>query len=622
MFKLLPIPRPASHTRAGITLPSTTPTATMPSATRAFLLGGLLCLLVTVFGASSALPVFSQSRDQTTHALLATVQIIMPDENIEDISLGSGTIMNDSGLVLTNHHVVEGNASNGLMNEAGTVLIALTPDDLRGEAVLKYFGVVVKTDPELDLALVQINALLDDPEAALPANLGLTAIPRGDTSELMISDTINIFGYPGIGGNTPTLTRGLVSGFLDDDRNGIYEWIKTDAVLSSGNSGGLATNDQGQFVGVPTAGRFIDASQLGLVRSGDLALAFVDGYFPTATTDGPAIPVVEFATGVNRRNEPINPARHFASGTTDIYAVFQHRNFGDGLPFSAIWRLGDEVLARDDFQWDDGASGATWVSLNIEQGLSDGYLELEMLFNNTVVYRGGVTLGEGRPSLPVGEAGEFGPITFALGMAGTQPIEPNDTFSDLDKVFALFDYANMQDGTSWHTRWYLDGTHVLEQAQLWDGGPEGVYYVTLSHPDGLPAGDFRLELYLEDELVQSAEFTVNAGQGAIARGVNVIGTLRDRDNQRRLINGALVMVLEPGTSTQDWLSDDMSAGAVIAQGTSNREGVFRLDAPLIPGETYALVIMHDRYRTIALDDLAIPPDATDPYRLDVNLQRN
>ena len=169
----------------------------------------------------------------------------MPDNEFENFSLGSGTIMNTSGLILTNYHVVEGERPNGLMNDDGIVGVAITPPDLRGESILKFVGLVVRTDPELDLALVQIVGLFDEPDAPLPDNLGLSPIQVGDSNDLMISDEVNMFGYPGIGSNTPTYTKGIVSGFLDDDRDGLYEWIKTDAGLAHGNSGGLATDGNG-----------------------------------------------------------------------------------------------------------------------------------------------------------------------------------------------------------------------------------------------------------------------------------------------------------------------------------------------------------------------------------------
>src|SRR5690606_24945257 len=158
----------------------------------------------------------------------------------------------------------------------------------------------------------------------LPANLGLPPIPIGNSDDLMIGDEINMFGYPGLGGNTPTYTKGTVAGFLDEDRNGIYEWIKTDAELNYGNSGVLSTDDQGRFVGVPSAGNTDAVGKIGLVRTGNLALDFVNSYFPNPQGTGARVTNVRYAEVINRRGEPINPATQFPSGITDIYAVFDY----------------------------------------------------------------------------------------------------------------------------------------------------------------------------------------------------------------------------------------------------------------------------------------------------------
>ena len=180
-----------------------------------------LILVVLLTAASSIQPAVAADREGVAAALRATVQVIMPDNDFEIFSLGSGTVMNDAGLILTNFHVVEGERPNGLHNDDGMVAIAVAPTDLRGESVLKYYGLVVKTQPDLDLALIQVVALIDDVDAPLPANLGLSPIQTGNSDDLIISDEINMFGYPDIGSNTPTYTKGIVAGFLDENRDGV-----------------------------------------------------------------------------------------------------------------------------------------------------------------------------------------------------------------------------------------------------------------------------------------------------------------------------------------------------------------------------------------------------------------
>ncbi|HXF62711.1 MAG TPA: serine protease [Caldilineaceae bacterium] len=585
--------------------------------------------LVLVFTAFAIQPAAAIDRAGVERALRATVQIVVPDQDFENFSLGSGTILNDQGLILTNHHVVEGDRRNGYMNDEAIAIIGIAPNDLRGEAVYKYFGEIVKSDPNLDLALIQIIGLVDDPDAPLPANLGLTSIPLGNSDDLMISDEINIFGFPGVGGNTATYTRGIVSGFLDEDRDGVYEWIKSDAELNPGNSGGLATDSLGQFVGVPTARNMEGAGMIGLVRSGNLALSFVNSFFPNPVGDGPQITRMQFSEAVNRRGEPINPGVQFRSGITDLYAVFDFTGFEDGADFTYVWYLDGGELLRDSFAWDLGESGSSWLSIYNDEGLADGFTEVEIIYNGDSIFRSGVMVGEGPGPGPGPDPGpnppstpEIGPITFAADVANDQPVDTGASFAGLTEVFAFFDYSGMTNGTPWTRRWYLDGQMVLETEDIWNSGTEGTTYISIYHPDGLPPGEFTLELYVDGELLQSGSFTMQGGGEPQPTEVTVIGVVVDRNNSRQTISGALIVFLVPGVTVQDWIDADFPDSMVHAVGTSNRRGEFQLDNTVTPGEFYSVVVVHDDYEPITVDDFQIPPDATDPYELEIAMDRS
>lgn len=578
-----------------------------------------LVLMTTAF---SIRPAAAIDRAGVERALRSTVQVIVPDNDFEIFSLGSGTVINDQGLILTNYHVVEGDQRNGLMNDDALAGIAVTPPDLRGESILKYFGLVVKTDPELDLALIQIVALVDDPEAELPANLGLPAIEHGDSDELMISDEVNMFGYPGLGGNTPTYTKGIVSGFLDENRDGVFEWIKTDAELNHGNSGGLATDANGRFVGVPTAGNTDDVGKIGLLRSGNLALTFVNSYFPNPVGNGAQITRVQYAQAVNRRGEPLNPAVQFEAGITDLYAVFDFVGLEDGKNMTFVWYLDGFEILRDSFTWDSGASGSSWSSVYNDNGLDEGFTELEIIFDGTSLYRGGVIVGEGSTPIPVDLDAQIGAFVFADAVADDQPVNAGDTFSGIDVIYAFFDYSGMSNGAAWMTTWYLGDQLILDDEYIWDAGAEGSYYVSLSHPDGLPAGTYTLEISVEGDVVQSGSFTVQAGGAPPTPSeIGVIGVVVDRNNSRQNISGARIVFLTPGVTVQNWIDADFPDNKIHAAGTSNRRGEFQLDNTVIPGEYYSVVVVHNDYEAITADDFQIPPDATDPYELEVTMDR-
>jgi serine protease Do len=208
------------------------------------------------------------------HALAATVQVLVPDDATSGgVSLGSGTVVAADGYILTNFHVLGDLERRTLYNSRGVVLIALSSAGASLPPEVTYRAELVEADYTLDLAVLRIISLSDGD--SLPADLNLTALPVGDSTTVQISDELTILGFPGLGGETVTLTRGSVSGFLPD-------WIKTDAEINPGNSGGAAINAAGELVGVPTAGvseAGLDEhlpGKLGLVRPINLAAGLIE----------------------------------------------------------------------------------------------------------------------------------------------------------------------------------------------------------------------------------------------------------------------------------------------------------------------------------------------------------
>ena len=150
------------------------------------------------------------------------------DNNEEDqpeSSLGSGVIVSDKGLILTNDHVVA---------SADEIEVALA--DGR-----KLSAKVVGTDPETDLAVLKVDA------DKLPA------ITFAASDKLNVGDVVLAIGNPfGVG---QTVTQGIVSA-LGRNHLGIntYEnFIQTDASINPGNSGGALIDAEGNLVGVNSA---------------------------------------------------------------------------------------------------------------------------------------------------------------------------------------------------------------------------------------------------------------------------------------------------------------------------------------------------------------------------------
>lgn len=160
--------------------------------------------------------------------------------DIYQASSASATLISHDGLLLTNSHVVLDD------NEKPYDVFAICLSyDIYQEPVCEYIAFLLGYDKNLDLALLKM-ASTDNRGNLLP---NLPYYRYDFTSEVKVGAVLNIYGYSDIGGKNLTQTQGQVSGF--DNEKGI-KYLKTDADISSGNSGGTALDEAGNFVGVPT----------------------------------------------------------------------------------------------------------------------------------------------------------------------------------------------------------------------------------------------------------------------------------------------------------------------------------------------------------------------------------
>lgn len=347
-------------------------------------------------------------------------------------ALGSGTIVSPDGLVLTNAHVITPETG-----ELDRVEIGIT-DRSDAPPEPAYEAEVVAADAALDLAVLRITATLDGGD--VPTDLPYVRI--GDSEALEIGDPLRILGYPGIGGETITLTSGQVSGFVSEAGLGRRAWIKTDATIAGGNSGGLAANDGGELVAIPTvagAGStdevvdcrpIRDTNRDGAIDDEDDCVpigGFLNGLRPVALARAmldaviagePYEPIVAaepdpplgtgdlddvsfspptFGSDVTDDDEPVDPGIAFDTSITSLCAFWEFEGMETGLGWSAEWWVDGELEEAGSFlgeTWSFDSSGTFWVCLDNGAGVAAGLYDIVFLVEDEVFSTGYVHVGD------------------------------------------------------------------------------------------------------------------------------------------------------------------------------------------------------------------------------------
>ena len=472
-------------------------------------------------------------------ALHGSVYVLSPDDSGRPLETGSGTILTPQGHILTNFHVIGDTVTGKFYNKQGLVYIGISPPEMNAKPIITYLAKILKSDRSLDLALLRIVALQDG--KPLPADLKLTTVPVGDSDKVQIGDEITVIGFPALGAGTVTLTRGAVSGLLNDTAS-VGTWFKTDANLNLGNSGGTAINHAGELVGVPTLIN-TDTSSLGKfgwIRPINFAKPFTqfalqDAQSPvsfnfTGWSTSPTIPptaqagTASFAQIVFcddvKDGKPVNPRTTFPAGTRKVTAYWTFKGMTQGQEWGRRWLRDGQVLAdKMNLQWNDEESGWSLATLTDASdqglGLDAGTYELHLFLGKTDVLKATFTIQKAGATVPTAlpqTGGSFSKIIVAekVTEAG-EIIKPSNSFpAGTRTVWFYFTYINMKNGDAWGLKWLRDGVVLGETNDAWDKGATGWGAFPLSMTDGSPlaSANHELVLYLGGKEVQRAAFTV------------------------------------------------------------------------------------------------------------------
>ena len=193
----------------------------------------------------------------------SVVELVCRGDAKGDLQQGSG-VLYSSGLakepyfVQTNLHVVA--PTDG---SASSCVIAVYPDYTNPSLYFVFQSSGLQQPiSTADLAFVVPQIITTNAHAGSVADLeqySLNVSSASFCSNQKVGDHLSVLGYPAVGGSTLTVTDGIIAGFETD--NG-FQFVKTSAKIDHGNSGGIAIEDSGCVLGIPT---YIDADANGSI---------------------------------------------------------------------------------------------------------------------------------------------------------------------------------------------------------------------------------------------------------------------------------------------------------------------------------------------------------------------
>jgi S1-C subfamily serine protease len=184
---------------------------------------------------------------------------------------GSGVIVGGEGSILTNYHVIHDR--DGHLHDVFLIGRFSAPDRAP-QLMCAGRPERSKLQPEEDLALIKCDTDLDG-RAWSPLDTSIwPTLPEARAADIKMGQRLWVLGYPDVGGGGLTLSIGEVEGWTGEDRALGRDFIKTNASITHGNSGGPVVDDQGRLVGVAaafrtrisTTGATTEIAQIGLVR--------------------------------------------------------------------------------------------------------------------------------------------------------------------------------------------------------------------------------------------------------------------------------------------------------------------------------------------------------------------
>jgi hypothetical protein len=413
----------------------------------------------------------------------------------------------------------------------------------------------VQADPGLDIALLRI-ARQNDGRLVEPDTLALPFVELGDSAALRLDETITFVGYPSLGDEGVIAERGTVIGFAAEPSGGDKSWIKTGTELPGTLSGGGAYNAQGRLIGVPTTApvsllspearcvTLQDSTGDGLVNANDvcvpvggtinslrpsnfvrpllraaslnLSLETVTEFFqPAAERGDPDFSRLLFSPAVNEAGMPSTVIRSLPTGSDSLYLFFTYESMTPETVYEmrvTVQGIVNPTFSLSPVRWSGGEDGL-WYIGTTGQPIPNGLYDFTLLIDGVAADSARLLVGGAPEPLPA-----FGDVIFGLEDLRGNVLGNGFVLPTGSTASARFVYRNMVDGTPWTAIWYYEGSEVYRESNTWAFGANGTTTIRVQDPGGLLPGNYRLELYIDNSLAATSDFTLAGAQdGVFAR---------------------------------------------------------------------------------------------------------
>lgn len=509
--------------------------------------------LIVVTSSTYAQPIPDLDLDRIRRSTVFVMQTRTISNTPIITCVGSGTLIDRSGLIITNaHNTVQNQICTG---DSIVISLSILPNE---PPVPSYYAEVAEANLGQDLALLRITRELSG-RVVDPKALSLPFVEVGDSSFVNLDQTITIVGYPDVGNSSIQALRGTISSFIAEPIGGERSWMKTDTPIPGTMTGGGVYNQQGQLIGVPTTVPvrplsaddtcllLDDTNGDGLINNRDVCVP-IGGFINTIRPSNFVRPLQRSASlgiRLERITQPIvqletggepTVSRLFISpseidgmpttvvssmpiGTNSLYLFFDYRNMTPDTIYELRVTIDDRpspAFSLAPVRWSGGRNGM-WYIGSRGQVYPNGIYRFTLYINGLASGTREIIIGTPQQNTPSMSNIAFG-IEDGENLYGRNNILPTGIV-----VNARFIYRNIPDGTPWTEVWYYGDTVIRRNDDVWVNDNRDTRIIRVEAPGGspLPSGRYRLELYLDGLLAATSDFVVaGAREGAFPRVFN------------------------------------------------------------------------------------------------------